>query len=72
MPGQLCLVGGNKKLAYSLPGIGSIKVEIKKKGGKLLANKTLVIIPSEITPEQYAGFRQLIIDWESSNELMFK
>ena len=71
-PGKLHLVGGNKKLAYSLPGIGNIKVAIRKKGKFLYAYKELVIIPSEITPEHYAGFRQLIIDWESSSELMFK
>ena len=34
--------------------------------------KELVVIPSEITPEQYSAFRRLIIDWESSNELIFK
>ena len=59
-------------MQYSLPGIGSIKVVIRKKGKFLYAYKELVIIPSEITPEQYSDFRRLIIDWESSNELMFK
>ena len=72
IPRKLRLVGGDRKIQYEIPGVGSIKVVIRKKGGKLLANKELVVIPSEITPEQYAGFRQLIIDWESSSELIFK
>ena len=72
MPEHLRLVGGDRKIQYEIPGVGSIKVVIRKKGGKLLADKELVVIPSEITPEQYSDFRRLIIDWESSNELMFK
>ncbi len=72
MPGHLRLVGGDRKIQYEIPGVGSIKVVIRKEGGKLLAYKELVVIPSEITPEQYSAFRRLIIDWESSNELMFK
>ena len=72
VPKELRLVGGKKELQYSLPGIGSIKVVIRKKGKFLYAYKELVIIPSEITPEQYSAFRRLIIDWESSNELIFK
>ena len=72
VPKKIRLVGGKKELQYSLPDIGSIKVKIWKKGKFLLAYKELVVIPSEITPEQYNDFRRLIIDWESSNELMFK
>ena len=72
MPGQLRLVGGDRKIQYEIPGVGSIKVVIRKKEGKLLAYKELVVIPSEITPEQYSAFRRLIIDWESSSELMFQ
>ncbi len=72
MPRQLRLVGGDRKILYEIPGVGSIKVVIRKKGGKLIAYKELVVIPSEITPEQYSAFRRLIIDWESSNELIFQ
>jgi hypothetical protein len=72
IPRKLRLVGGDRKIQYEIPGVGKIKVVIRKKGGKLLADKELVVIPSEITPEQYSDFRRLIIDWESSNELMFK
>lgn len=70
LPKNAKLVGGDVNIEYSNT-VGSISIIIKQKGKRLLVTRSLRLRKALITRSDYAGFRQLMIDWNSHKELVF-
>ena len=70
IPKKAKLIGGDVELEYTR-SVGSISIIIKQKGNRILITRSLRLTKPLITRADYAGFRQLMIDWYSHRELFF-
>lgn len=71
LPKGVKMIGGEVNIGYTKPEVGSINIIIKQKGTKLLITRSLRLRKSVITPKDYEAFRQLMIDWNSHQEIYF-
>lgn len=58
--------------AYTVEGLGSIKVSIRQEGDIVVASKHLKIDKSIIDKQDYSDFRQMMTDWSKNNTLYLK
>lgn len=71
LPKGAKMIGGDVNIGYTKPDVGSINIIIKQKGSKLLITRSLRLRKSVVTTKDYEAFRQLIIDWNSHQEIFF-
>lgn len=60
------------EIAYSVEGLGSIKISIKQNGDRIKAVKELTIERDIIEGDLYADFRQMMIDWNQYNTIYLR
>lgn len=57
---------------YAKSGLGSISISIAREGDDIVVKKRLTLLNDIITAEQYADFRQMMIDWNAYNTIYLK
>lgn len=72
LPKKTKLVGKINPVEYRVDGIGSISVNVKQKGSKLIVTRQLTINCDEVDMVHYGDFRRMMQDWQRGRVLIVK
>ncbi len=72
LPKGMKMVGAAVDRQLSFQGLGSVKINVKQKGKKLVVDRKLKLEKSLVTSADYPNYRCLIAIWQSTDNILLR